>query len=140
MFTATGSTGLFIPYAGRIKSTPITDYILLILYTGGFSNVYATFVFDRRTSYTVLQVFLPSYLIVILSFMALWLPQDAVPARVALGITTVLTIVYFLGRSHRSISSTCHLSLALLPGNSRSQEIHQQTLKVLLLPLEEIPL
>ncbi|CAH3178041.1 unnamed protein product [Porites lobata] len=65
--------------------------------SGGFSNVYATFVFDRRTSYTVLQVFLPSYLIVILSFMALWLPQDAVPARVALGITTVLTIVYFLG-------------------------------------------
>ena len=57
--------------------------------------------FDRRTSYTVLQVFLPSYMIVLLSFMALWLPQDAVPARVALGITTVLTIVYFLGKTER---------------------------------------
>ena len=114
-----------------LKSTLITNYMLLILYAGGFSNVYATFVFDRRTSYTVLQVFLPSYLIVILSFMALWLPQDAVPARVALGITTVLTIVYFLGESDCSISSNCHLSLALLPGNSRSQKNHQQTSKVL---------
>lgn len=115
MFTARGSpTGLFIRYAGWLKSTLITDYMLLILYVGGFSNVYATFVFDRRTSYTVLQVFLPSYLIVLLSFMALWLPQDAVPARVALGITTVLTIVYFLGKSDCSISSNCHLSLALL--------------------------
>ena len=111
MFTARGSpTGLFIPSAGSLKPTLITDYVLLILYAGGFSNVYATFVFDRRTSYTVLQVFLPSYLIVILSFMALWLPQDAVPARVALGITTVLTIVYFLGRSDCSISSNCHRS------------------------------
>lgn len=36
-------------------------------------------------------------MIVLLSFMALWLPKDAVPARIALGITTVLTIVYFLG-------------------------------------------
>lgn len=109
MFTARGSpTGLFIPSAGSLKPTLIIDYVLLILYAGGFSNVYATFVFDRRTSYTVLQVFLPSYLIVILSFMALWLPQDAVPARVALGITTVLTIVYFLGRSDCSISSNCH--------------------------------
>ena len=37
-------------------------------------------------------------MIVLLSFMALWIPKDAVPARVALGITTVLTIVYFLGK------------------------------------------
>ncbi|KAJ7383320.1 hypothetical protein OS493_028865 [Desmophyllum pertusum] len=65
--------------------------------SAAFSNLYATFVFDRRTSYTVLQVYLPSYMIVILSFMALWIPQDAVPARVGLGITTVLTIVYFFG-------------------------------------------
>ncbi|XP_029180369.1 gamma-aminobutyric acid receptor subunit delta-like isoform X1 [Acropora millepora] len=63
---------------------------------GQFSNLYATFVFDRRTSYTILQVYVPSYMIVLLSFMALWLPQNAVPARVSLGITTVLTIVYFL--------------------------------------------
>ncbi|XP_078350913.1 gamma-aminobutyric acid receptor subunit rho-1-like [Oculina patagonica] len=62
-----------------------------------FSNLYATWVFDRRTSYTVLQVYVPSYMIVILSFLALWIPQEAVPARVGLGITTVLTIVYFLG-------------------------------------------
>lgn len=74
-----------------------------------FSNLYATWVFDRRTSYTVLQVYLPSYMIVILSFMALWIPQEAVPARVGLGITTVLTIVYFLGKkTNNSIALLLH--------------------------------
>lgn len=72
----------------------VCDFFYILL-TASFSNLYATFVFDRRTSYTVLQVYIPTYMIVILSFMALWLPQEAVPARVALGITTVLTIVYF---------------------------------------------
>lgn len=74
----------------------------LIFPSAPFSNLYATWVFDRRTSYTVLQVYLPSYMIVVLSFMALWIPQEAVPARVGLGITTVLTIVYFLGKKRKN--------------------------------------
>ncbi|XP_020620040.1 gamma-aminobutyric acid receptor subunit rho-1-like [Orbicella faveolata] len=74
-----------------------------------FSNLYATWVFDRRTSYTVLQVYLPSYMIVILSFMALWIPQEAVPARVGLGITTVLTIVYFLGTVNNNMPRVSYM-------------------------------
>ena len=74
------------------------SFVFPLSSAGQFSNLYATFVFDRRTSYTILQVYVPSYMIVLLSFMALWLPQNAVPARVSLGITTVLTIVYFLGK------------------------------------------
>lgn len=79
--------------------------------TAPFSNLYATWVFDRRTSYTVLQVYLPSYMIVILSFLALWIPQEAVPARVGLGITTVLTIVYFLGKK-RNNQNTSFIDLS----------------------------
>ncbi|XP_022786469.1 gamma-aminobutyric acid receptor subunit rho-1-like isoform X2 [Stylophora pistillata] len=77
--------------------------------SAAFSNLYATFVFDRRTSYTVLQVYVPSYMIVLLSFMALWIPKDAVPARVALGITTVLTIVYFLGTVNSSMPRVSYM-------------------------------
>ncbi|XP_027054636.1 gamma-aminobutyric acid receptor subunit rho-1-like [Pocillopora damicornis] len=77
--------------------------------SAAFSNLYATFVFDRLTSYTVLQVYVPSYMIVLLSFMALWIPKDAVPARVGLGITTVLTIVYFLGTVNSSMPRVSYM-------------------------------
>ena len=48
-------------------------------------------------------------MIVLLSFMALWLPQNAVPARVSLGITTVLTIVYFLGKLQNTYRKILYL-------------------------------
>lgn len=38
------------------------------------------------------QVFVPSILIVILSWVSFWIHVDAIPARISLGVLTVLTI------------------------------------------------
>lgn len=38
------------------------------------------------------QVFIPSILIVILSWVSFWIHVDAIPARISLGVLTVLTI------------------------------------------------
>lgn len=61
----------------------------------GFSDLYARFHFKRRTSYIILQIYFPSLLITLLSFVAFWIPENAVPARVTLSVTSVLTIIYF---------------------------------------------
>ncbi|KAI8495438.1 Glycine receptor subunit alpha-3 [Branchiostoma belcheri] len=42
--------------------------------------------------YYLIQTYIPSLLIVILSWVSFWINMDAAPARVALGITTVLTM------------------------------------------------
>lgn len=42
--------------------------------------------------YYLIQMYIPSLLIVILSWVSFWINMDAAPARVALGITTVLTM------------------------------------------------
>ena len=39
----------------------------------------------------MLQVYMPATFIVLMSFTSLWLDRSAVPARVSLGVTTVLT-------------------------------------------------
>jgi Neurotransmitter-gated ion-channel transmembrane region len=49
------------------------------------------FVLRRDIGYFLIQVYVPSVLIVILSWVSFWINVDASPARVSLGLLTVLT-------------------------------------------------
>ena len=73
----------------------INGVCFLFILKAGFSDVFARFHFKRRTSYIILQVYFPSMLITLLSFIAFWIPKTAVPARITLSVTSVLTIIYF---------------------------------------------
>lgn len=46
----------------------------------------------RSVGYYITQVYVPSILIVILSWVSFWLDIEAVPARISLGLLTVLTM------------------------------------------------
>ncbi|XP_078714160.1 glycine receptor subunit alphaZ1-like [Lampetra fluviatilis] len=59
---------------------------------GTFSCVKATFFLDRDMGYYLIQVYIPSCLLVIISWLSFWLNVEAAPARVGLGITTILTV------------------------------------------------
>ncbi|XP_070198094.1 glycine receptor subunit alpha-2-like [Littorina saxatilis] len=60
--------------------------------TGSFSCVKAYFVLQRDVGFYVIQVYVPSVLIVILSWVSFWLDVEAIPARISLGVLTVLTM------------------------------------------------
>ena len=60
--------------------------------TGNFSCIEATFKLRRMFEYYLVQLYIPSILIVILSWVSFWIDIHAVPARVTLGLLTVLTI------------------------------------------------
>lgn len=60
--------------------------------TGIFSILKAKLQIDRKTGYYVLQVIIPSILLVVLSWVSFWVDPKAVPARVSLGVTCVLTM------------------------------------------------
>ncbi|XP_076994203.1 gamma-aminobutyric acid receptor subunit beta-2 isoform X2 [Tamandua tetradactyla] len=51
-----------------------------------------SFKLKRNIGYFILQTYMPSILITILSWVSFWINYDASAARVALGITTVLTM------------------------------------------------
>ena len=42
--------------------------------------------------YYLIQIYIPSSLIVVISWVSFWLNRGATPARVTLGVTTVLTM------------------------------------------------
>ncbi|KAI5699986.1 hypothetical protein M8J76_006302 [Diaphorina citri] len=62
------------------------------LATGTYQRLSLSFKLQRNIGYFVFQTYLPSILIVMLSWVSFWINHEATSARVALGITTVLTM------------------------------------------------
>ncbi|XP_043233376.1 gamma-aminobutyric acid receptor subunit beta-like [Amphibalanus amphitrite] len=62
------------------------------LATGIYQRLSLSFLLQRNIGYFVFQTYLPSILIVMLSWVSFWINHEATSARVALGITTVLTM------------------------------------------------
>ncbi|KAK2726542.1 hypothetical protein QYM36_000840 [Artemia franciscana] len=62
------------------------------LATGEYQRLSLSFKLERNIGYFVFQTYLPSILIVMLSWVSFWINHEATSARVALGITTVLTM------------------------------------------------
>lgn len=60
--------------------------------TGTFSMLQLTFYIRRKKFYYVVSIYIPTILITILSWVSFWIPRNSPPARVALGITTVLAL------------------------------------------------
>ncbi|GFY53959.1 glutamate-gated chloride channel [Trichonephila inaurata madagascariensis] len=59
---------------------------------GNYTYLYANFTFVRRISSSLLNVYIPSTLVVFLSWISFWLDVAAVPARITLGVTSLLTL------------------------------------------------
>ncbi|XP_035680496.1 glycine receptor subunit alpha-2-like [Branchiostoma floridae] len=51
------------------------------------------FTLVRRLRYHLLQTYMPSFFIVFMAWINFWLDMDSPPARVSLGVTTVLTMI-----------------------------------------------
>lgn len=62
------------------------------LATGTYQRLSLSFTLKRNIGYFIFQTYLPSILIVMLSWVSFWINHEATSARVALGITTVLTM------------------------------------------------
>uniref|UniRef100_H3A310 Gamma-aminobutyric acid type A receptor subunit beta4 n=1 Tax=Latimeria chalumnae TaxID=7897 RepID=H3A310_LATCH len=59
---------------------------------GSYPRLSLSFRIKRNIGYFILQTYMPSILITILSWVSFWINYDASAARVALGVTTVLTM------------------------------------------------
>lgn len=74
-----------------------------------FSGLTATMIFRRRSMYYIFQMYIPCVCVVALSWVSFWINHEAVPARVALSITTVLTISYMRGNVNAGMPRVSYL-------------------------------
>ncbi|WAQ99081.1 GLRA1-like protein [Mya arenaria] len=63
----------------------------------------------RKYMYHVVQVYLPSLLIVLMSWVNFWLDCTAVPARISIGVLTVLTMTTMTSGAHADLPQVSYL-------------------------------
>ncbi|KPP66645.1 hypothetical protein Z043_114832, partial [Scleropages formosus] len=86
----TGVDNIELPQFSIINYKTLSKKVVFT--TGSYPRLSLSFKLKRNIGYFILQTYMPSILITILSWVSFWINYDASAARVALGITTVLTM------------------------------------------------
>ncbi|XP_028968830.1 gamma-aminobutyric acid receptor subunit rho-1 [Galendromus occidentalis] len=71
--------------------------------------LYANFTFTRRITASLLNTYIPTGIVVIMSWGSFWLDVNATPARTSIGVTSVLTTVTQIVQSRNSTPSVDYL-------------------------------
>ena len=78
-------------------------------FLGSFASLKAVFSFRRRTESFVSAIFVPAVVLVVLSWCCFFISPSAVPARVALSITTILTSILLKGNVNRDMPKVSYM-------------------------------
>lgn len=70
---------------------------------GNYSRLACDIQFVRSMGYYLIQIYIPSSLIVVISWVSFWLNRNASPARVSLGVTTVLTMTTLMSSTNAAL-------------------------------------
>ncbi|CAL1264939.1 unnamed protein product [Larinioides sclopetarius] len=70
----------------------LTEDCTLEYSTGNFTCLAVVFNLKRRLGYHLFHTYVPTTLIVVMSWISFWIRPEAIPARVTLGVTSLLTL------------------------------------------------
>lgn len=73
------------------------------LSTGNYSRLICEIRFVRSMGYYLIQIYIPASLIVVISWVSFWLHRNATPARVSLGVMTVLTMTTLMSSTNSQL-------------------------------------
>jgi hypothetical protein len=65
--------------------------------------------FDRPLGYYLIEIYSPAIFIVIMSWFNFWLHRSATPARITLGVTTILTLTALMAKADANLPKTAYI-------------------------------
>ena len=80
-------------------------------FTGNFTCLEVIFKFRRRLGYYLFHTYIPTCLIVMMSWISFWIKPEAVPARVTLGVTSLLTLSTQHANSQKSLPPVSYIKV-----------------------------
>ncbi|XP_067118520.1 glutamate-gated chloride channel-like [Centruroides vittatus] len=104
----TYETEILLPQFKIIKTT--TGREVNSWNTGNYTTLKAIFVFDRMITAYLINTYIPSTLIVALSWLSFWLDVGAVPARITLGVTSLLTLATQIVQSKKNLPPVSYIN------------------------------
>ena len=72
-------------------------------------SYFLEYLFVMRMCRSFLQIYLPCYLIVTLAWVSFWVDREQTAARIAMGITTVLTMATLIGSARTSLPKVSYV-------------------------------
>ncbi|XP_037087888.1 glycine receptor subunit alpha-4-like [Pollicipes pollicipes] len=96
-----------LPQLDLVKNT--TGDCTQLYATGNFTCVEVVFTFKRRLGYYLFHTYIPTCLIVIMSWISFWVRPEAVPARVTLGVTSLLTLATQHSNSQKALPPVSYI-------------------------------
>ncbi|KAM7290883.1 hypothetical protein ISCGN_027464, partial [Ixodes scapularis] len=87
-----------------LRSSPVVDlWFRVPPLVGNYSRLVCEIRFVRSMGYYLIQMYIPAGLIVVTSWVSFWLHRNASPARVALGVLTVLTMTTLMSSTNAAL-------------------------------------
>ncbi|PAV76790.1 hypothetical protein WR25_25930 isoform B [Diploscapter pachys] len=77
--------------------------------SGSYSRLIVTFIFDRESGFYMLQIFLPSGLVVVISWVSFWINRDSAPSRTIIGVMTILTETHLMTGTNRRLPPVSYI-------------------------------
>ena len=81
----------------------------MLYFLGKFTCLEVVLKFKRRLGYYLFHTYVPTCLIVIMSWISFWIKPEAVPARVTLGVTSLLTLSTQHANSQKSLPPVSYI-------------------------------
>nr|AFO67939.1 unc-49B protein [Toxocara canis] len=93
----------FRPVGYRVNVTRATTS------SGVYVRLYFEVLLGRNLGFYLMNIIIPSMLIVTISWVSFWLNREASPARVGLGVTTVLTMTTLITTTNNSMPKVSYI-------------------------------
>ena len=90
------------------------DYCDLATATGEYSCLQVDLVFARELSYFMVTMYVPCIMIVVVSWFAFWIDHKSAPARVTLGVSTLLALSTTLASIQKSLPPVAYMKVTCL--------------------------
>ncbi|XP_067133028.1 glycine receptor subunit alpha-2-like [Centruroides vittatus] len=101
------NTEIELPQLDIVHNT--TEYCTLEYSTGNFTCLAVVFNLKRRLGYHLFHTYVPTTLIVSMSWISFWIRPEAIPARVTLGVTSLLTLATQNTQSQSSLPPVSYI-------------------------------